>query len=664
MKQMSSNCQEVRRNLLRMDGLDAVERGFMQMHMKRCSACSDIAQGLALIEAGPGEIEEISEERIQNVYRRLIPAVHEISTQLTQPKKSWSFLKIRPAYAVGVAFVAACIVAGTFLFYNIEESGTGVGQQPALTRVIPSEDLFVGFVDRCEGTVRIDGEDVFGKQQFTLRGGTQIEVDKDARFSFHVENLARIALFGETTWRLVEAKEDRVVVHLDVGRLAVDFNSQSGRVLTVATQEATVRVKGTIFTVEAFTTGHTSVGVIEGRVDVVSRHAASRTISVGEDQVVTVPGSGEFESVTDAQRNLVAELSFIGQYPEELTRMVRFDGSPERARVEVEGRVVGTTPLAVRVPEGPFTYKLTAPGMEPVVGKTTGYDRNEQIVFAMLPAYDYQPATVRHTTFAEKRRNASRLSDGTPRKPFHKRMDPFERARSAMTAGDIPYAITLLEKANETVDGKQLVTGLALLAECYAAVGIYSKAADALDSIVEEMPNSAVAQNARYEIGRLAMDQLGDYSRAKGAFTAYVASRNGGDLKEDAYYSLCELDGRRGEHRNALHCFNQFLISYSGGRYEPSARLWRGALYQDVEGRFADAETDLLSFIKARPRHPRTDEARYRVALGRYQGGDKRGAMRMIREYLRHHPKGKYRLRAERLRLAIIDPSVSLQTEK
>jgi TolA-binding protein len=87
-------------------------------------------------------------------------------------------------------------------------------------------------------------------------------------------------------------------------------------------------------------------------------------------------------------------------------------------------------------------------------------------------------------------------------------------------------------------------------------------------------------------------------------------------------------------------------------------------LYQDVEGRFADAERDLLSFIKARPRHPRTDEARYRVALGRYQGGDKRGAMRMIREYLRHHPNGKYRLRAERLRLAIIDPSVSLPTEK
>ena len=97
-----------------------------------------------------------------------------------------------------------------------------------------------------------------------------------------------------------------------------------------------------------------------------------------------------------------------------------------------------------------------------------------------------------------------------------------------MTAGDIPYAIALLKRVNETATGSKLVAGLALLAECYSAVGVYDKAADALDRIVEEMPGSVVAQNARYEIGRLAMDQLGDYSRAKGAFTAYVASRAGG----------------------------------------------------------------------------------------------------------------------------------------
>ncbi len=664
MKQMFSKCRDVRRDLLRMDALNAVERGFMDMHMKRCDACREIGEGLAVIEAGPGKVEEISEERIQAVYRRLIPAVHEISTKLSRPKKSRPWLNLRPAYAFSAGFAVLCIVVGVFLFQYPGERKDDIGRQPAFARSTPLEDLSIGFIDRCEGKVRIDGEDIFDKERFLVRDGMRIEVDKDARFSFHIGNMARIALFGETVWQLVEGEGDHMAMRLDAGRLATDFNSQYGRRLTVLTASTEVRVKGTVFTVEALSASHTRVGVIEGLVEVVSRRAAAKAFIVGRDQSITLPGSGTFTSVTDAQRSLVAELSFIGEYPEEITRMVRFDGSPPRARIEVDGRVLGTTPLAVRLPEGPFAYKLTAPGMEPVAGKTNGYDKNEQIAFAMLPAYDYQPAVVRHTPFAKKKRRAARGSQGALKKTSKEKLDLFELARSAMTAGNIPNAIALLEQANKTVHGKQLVTGLALLAECYAAIGVYGKAADTWDRVVEEMPSSAVAQNARYEIGRLSMDQLGDYSRAKGAFTAYVASRISGGLKEDAHYSLCELDGLRGEHRNALQCFNQFLQTFSKGRYEPSARLWRGALYQDVEGRFAEAEGDLLAFIQSRPRHPRTDEARYRVALGRYQVGDKRGAMGMIREYLRHHPKGKYRLRAERLRLTIIDPTVSPQTEK
>jgi TolA-binding protein len=195
-----------------------------------------------------------------------------------------------------------------------------------------------------------------------------------------------------------------------------------------------------------------------------------------------------------------------------------------------------------------------------------------------------------------------------------------------------------------------------MLAECYAAAGMYTKAADAFDQIREEAPDSSIAQNARYEVGRLSMDQLGDLSRSRAAFTAYVASPLGGGLREEAYYSLCELDGREGAHRNALHCFNQFLRTFPGGHHEPDARLWRGVIYQDMKKNWGDAERDLLAFVKARPAHPRSDEARYRVVLGRYQAGDRRGTLRMINEYLQKHPQGQYRLRVERIRQAVLEP--------
>jgi TolA-binding protein len=70
-----------------------------------------------------------------------------------------------------------------------------------------------------------------------------------------------------------------------------------------------------------------------------------------------------------------------------------------------------------------------------------------------------------------------------------------------------------------------------------------------------------------------------------------------------------------------------------------------------------------LSFIQAKPRHPRAEEARYRVALGRYQTGDRRGALRALEEYLRKHPKGQYSVRAQRLRQAILDPDFSWEPD-
>jgi hypothetical protein len=151
------------------------------------------------------------------------------------------------------------------------------------------------------------------------------------------------------------------------------------------------------------------------------------------------------------------------------------------------------------------------------------------------------------------------------------------------------------------------------------------------------------------------MDQLGDLPRARAAFTAYVASPLGGALKEEAFYSLCQLDGREGAHRNAFYCFNEFLRTFPGGHHEPDARLWRGALYQDLDRRFAEAERDLLFFLKKRPHHPRTDEALYRLIVGRYSVGDYRGSMRKITEYLNNHPKGRFRVRVERLKRAILE---------
>ena len=407
--------------------------------------------------------------------------------------------------------------------------------------------------------------------------------------------------------------------------------------------------------------GVTRVGVVEGSVEVVATRGDCRVTEVGIGQLLSVPGDGNLSTITDDQRSLVADLEFAEEYPEDATRLVRFSGNPERVKVEVNGRVLGSTPLTVRLPPGPFAYFLTSPGMEPVFGRVIDEDNFKNIEYSLAPAAHYDPFEVRVRARAKARagRKGRHQGSKTSSKGRNANKDSltlYSRAKSAMTAGDIPYAIGLLERVIVDISGENRKRALSLLAECYAASGKYQKAADIFDDIIEFAPDSQAAQNARYEVGRLAMDRLGNFERARGAFADYVASPLGGALREEAHYSLCELDGKEGAYRNALTCFNQFLRIFPAGHHGPDAQLWRGALYQDVERNFVPAERDLLAFIRERPRHPRTEEARYRVALGRYQLGDLRGSLRMINEYLGKHPEGQYRLRVERLKKAVLAP--------
>lgn len=651
-----TSCKTAMRDLTRRDRLDAVARGRLELHLRACDECREAAAGLEAMESAQLQLEPIGEEQVRAIYDRLIPAVHEIAVELRpENQKRW-----RPSWALNFGLAAGAAVIAAVIIGVVKFGGEPAAplEAPAPVVAAMSADVeLVGSLDRSEGTVLVDSvaaTDFEGG--FKVRRGTEIAVEDGSTINFRIGNEARVALVGNTRWRISAATETLIEMELDMGRMAVEFDGTRGRMMDIRTPDSIVRVRGTVFTVEVVPTGGTHVSVIEGRVDVISLGTPGQMIELSEEEMIAMPGDGIIDEPGDEQRALAAEVNALDEtFVASAGRLVHFDGNPERARVEVDGRFIGYTPLAVRLWEGPLSYRLSAPGMEPMEGTLVNEQIGEEVGFQLAPApYPEVPAEI-----AE----ASRAKSAQPKTTPRVRWGLVERAHAAMTAGDIPFAVDLLERLAEKTSGDRLVSALSLLAECYSSMGRYGEAAETYDRVASLVPGTKVAQNARYEIGRLAMDRLGDYGRARAAFTAYLASAKDGELKESAYYSLCKVNGRDGAHQEALHCFNEFLRTYPGGYYEPNARLWRGALYQDVLKRWADAERDLLAFIAAKPRHPRCEEARYRIAIGRYQVGDLRGTLRAIDEHLREHPGGQYTVRAKRLRGAILDPDFSSGAE-
>lgn len=674
------SCEEARDLLASKGIIEGISRVKLSSHLESCLECSLLADELEKLETEVLAVPHLTEGKRKDIYGRLVPAVHEIAKRnRKKTRSSWSW-ELRPnlvwAGAAAAAAVAIVILvssdrtpeafnpAGPPSIAALAEGRVDMDFSESEAALRGEEPFRISeiLVDRVEGEILVDGELAGNKSSLRMRKGTRIASNAFGQFSFRIGEKARVALIGESRWELTEVSSGFLEMHLESGRIAVEFDGTVGQTMHVTTPTSIVRVKGTTFTVEALPEGITRVGVIEGLVEVAPRDGGHEAVEVAANQSVRLPLKDGIAALTDEQRAIAAELTHGQAYPAEMTRLVKFVGSPENVKVEVDGRVLGITPLTVRVPDGPHTYRLTAPGMAPVSGDLAMHSDYEEVGFELVPSRGHYPVLEDTQRKARQQRIARRAQpsesdelrgDEIDDSDANTGWDLFKRARAAMAAGDVRYAVRLLEKATEESEGDERVGGLSLLAECYTAVGEYRSAAKTFEEIIEMVPNSTAAQNARYEVARLAMDRLGDFSKARAFFRSYLSSPLGGALREEAHYSLCEINARQGAHRQALSCFDDFLKSFPNAHHEPEGRLWRGALYQDVEGNWAAAERDLRAFIDARPKHPRIEEALYRLAIGRFRLGDNKGSSKIISEYLSTYPRGRYRLRIEKLHSAI-----------
>ena len=660
MKPVNKRCKSTLKQLAKYKDLSAVKRSGVDMHLRRCESCQTAWQGLTQLEQSPVGKNAMSQERKAAVYDRLVPSIHEIARQYSAQPKNRSYGLV---FAATLAAAAGIAVAMLLTFFQRPQghniASIAVSPPPPGDVVEiplpPGSDLSGGKINKMQGIVYVDGKPFSGMDDgLSLSPGTTVAVAEDSIMNFRMGRYVNISLVDETSWSVNEISPGLISLSLERGKLAVDYDGSLGRKMEIHTPESVVRVKGTVFTVEVFGDGVTQVSVTRGEVVVIPKDAGHAPVDVVAGKLLQVPGNGRVVELGDHQRILAAEVASIANNPGTISgRLVRFDGDQEHVQVEVDDRVVGFTPLTVRLPAGPVSYRLTKPGMQTVEAQLTTEQVGEQVQFTLNPSENYVP---RVANLGVKRKwKKARATLNTEEVKDEESKSFVVRAKAAMSAGDMPYAARLLEETARRVEGQQLTTALSLLAECYTAMGDYKKAADTFDRVASSAPGTAIAQNSKYEIGRLAMDYIGDYDRARAAFTSYVASPVVGQLQEDAYFSLCELYGREGVRNNALQCFNDFLGMFPDGHRSAYAHLWRGVLHQEVDQQWRLAERDLLNFIAAKPRHPRCEEARYRIALGRYNLGDYGGAMNMFREYQEEHPGGQYFIRVERLKNALLE---------
>jgi len=89
-------------------------------------------------------------------------------------------------------------------------------------------------------------------------------------------------------------------------------------------------------------------------------------------------------------------------------------------------------------------------------------------------------------------------------------------------------------------------------------------------------------------------------------------------------------------------CLNTFMDEHGSDALAAEGHLLIGIQRMDYAGDHQAAKAEFRKFLERAPDHPEAELARYRLWLAATEHGDIREAKRLGRDYLRHHPRGRY----------------------
>lgn len=355
-----------------------------------------------------------------------------------------------------------------------------------------------------------------------LEPGMRLQT-RDGKACVRLPQLAVACLDQATVVLIPEPNGERYGLEVESGRVVVRVAPMpEGKHFSLSAGPLEARALGTFYVLEIEPTGSASVGVMEGRVRVV-RHASSVVLSPRQR---TVAGRSLSEPVTldPARADTYRALLPAHASSDVAGVALHLKTEPAGASVELDGQVVGRSPLSLMTTPGKRNATLRLEGYQPMT-RSFEIEPNERNSFQLfsLNRADAPPPTVTHG------------------------MKPTGRLVPAPSAAD------LLRAARGLV-GK----------------GRWAEAAASYRRLRQLHPGSAEAHTVLVALGQLQLDRLGDPRAASRSFSAYLAG--GGALSQEAHYGkirALRALGARPEERAAIE---QYLARHPSGEDAPSLR--------------------------------------------------------------------------------------------
>ena len=408
------NCPAPHR-LSELGKLGADKRAEIEKHVTSCAACRSASARiesarLGLSEMRASEPPEISGLRIEAALRWSRPAESEPANT--------SWWRSGRTFGIGLGFAGAAaglLIAWKVTSHRQSASPTQVlAKAPSAAPKVAKAESLKAIITQLAGKVTLHrgGESKSVNMRTVLASGDRLTSAARARVAAEWGTDSGMLLYSDADLSLDRFDAHGQKMVLERGKLAVRSGPHTvDEFLEVKTPAHLVRVHGSWFTVAA-EGSRTSVEVLEGTVEVMELNGGASTMlrapvraTFGRGRTTSSSLSAKEASVirTQAELNLLPWSGLDLAIKDSGTFVI--DGGD--ANVAIDGLSVGSSPIAVRRPQGKHFVELTRPGFAPVqkwisIGPEEGELRTS-LVHEERPEGDIEAATAELEKLAAER---------------------------------------------------------------------------------------------------------------------------------------------------------------------------------------------------------------------------------------------------------------------
>ena len=487
-------------------------------HLASCTACQRAA---ALIPSLLAETRRRGEVTLAE------PALERLRREIwrqTERRRGRGRRRVSPWRLLGFLSATAAAAAAVLLLTP--------GDKPAPA---PHNDL--ASVTRQVGDVRVAGlEGAASERQLqgVLSLGHEVRTGAASRIDVVVAH-DHIALLADSVAAITHAAAGATTIALRRGSVVVAAAADAKRApLTVRAPFGSVVVHGTLFRVN--TTEGGTVETQSGLVVVTFADGSQHRVAAGERFVVA---GRRHESLGET-------LTPPWLAPPSSGVMVATSW-PHKATLYLDDILVGPAPVFILMPAGPHAYRVVWPDGE-------------------------QSGVVELEAGTTVRLMPENVKDRPNRPP--------QAGRPTPARGDCAGASAATQRAGLTPHQRAAL--LEKVAECLMQQGRLDGAEDVYRTIVDRHPRTPTAQNALFELGRLA-EQRGDREAAYQAFERFLHQYPQAPLAMNAQFRVCGLQVAAEHFDQALACLSAYQQRFPDGDHLPEALFIAARLYKDIK---------------------------------------------------------------------------------